>query len=57
VLLVLLFVLAAWITVSIPVALIFARALRLDEGKRATPDLGDELGLGALEPERTEIAA
>jgi hypothetical protein len=57
VLLILLLVLAAWIAVSVPVALIFVRALRLDEGAQATPELGDELGLGALEPERTEIAA
>lgn len=57
VLLTILLVLAAWITVSVPVALIFTRALRLDEGAQATPEFGDVLGLGALEPERTEIAA
>jgi hypothetical protein len=57
VLLTFLLVLAAWIVVSVPIGLIFARAMRLDKGAQATPELGNELGLGALEPERTEIAA
>jgi hypothetical protein len=56
-LLILLLALAAWIAVSVPVTLIFVRALRLEEGAQATPELGDELGLGSREPERTEIAA
>jgi hypothetical protein len=57
VLLTFLLVLAAWIAISIPVALVFGWSQRLDKGAQGTPELSDEPGLGALEPERTEIAA